>query len=177
MPTSTMRDPMAKWTPVPDWSTASITRDDWQARPILGLDIVMLAGDMTAALGVHAGGDDGLGFLGVAERQDDYVIRIARDRALIVSAQSIDIADGWHAAGYSVTPAESAYGIIEISGGALDEIIAEGTATDPASRSPSAATLFAGVSSLVIRTSPDVVRLHMEIGHMAYVWRWLETRA
>lgn len=176
MPEIQMRDPMVKWTPVPDWATASITRDHWQARPVLGLDIVMLAGDMIEALVGPAGGTRGLGFLAIAERSDDYVIRIARDRALMVSGRPIDIAHGWHAAGYSVTPAESAFGIIEISGTALDEIIAEGTATDPVSQSPSAATLFAGITCLVIRTAPDAARLHMEIGHMAYLWRWLETR-
>ncbi len=176
MPEAKMQDPMAKWTPVPDWSTAVITRDHWQARPILGLDIVMLTGDMGSALARHAAGTNGLGFLGVAERSDDYVIRIARDRALMVAAQPIEIAYGWHAAGYSVTPADSAYGIIEISGAGLDEVIAEGTATDPLSRSPSAATLFAGIACLVVRTAPDLARLHMEIGHMPYLWRWLETR-
>lgn len=176
MPEIQMQDPMAKWTPVPDWSAATISRDHWQARPVLGLDIVMLAGDMGAALAAHAGGEAGLGLLAIAERSDDYVIRIARDRALMVSSQPIEIGYGWHAAGYSVTPADSAYGIIEISGAALDEIIAEGTASDPASKSPSAATLFAGIPTLVIRTAPDVLRLHMEIGHMAYLWRWLETR-
>lgn len=173
---SEMQDPMAKWTPVPDWSTATISRDHWQARPILGLDIVMFAGDLGAALVTHAGGDAGLGFLGIAERADNYVIRIARDRALMVSARPIDIAVGWHEEGYALTHADSAYGIIEAAGSALDEIIAEGTAADPLSRSPSAATLFAGIPCLVIRTAPDVARLHMEAGHMAYVWRWLETR-
>ncbi len=43
MPEIQMQDPMAKWTPVPDWSAATISRDHWQARPVLGLDIVMLA--------------------------------------------------------------------------------------------------------------------------------------
>lgn len=176
MPTSAMPDPMAKWTPVPDWATATISCVHWQALPILGLDIVMLAGDMGAALAAHAGGTAGLGLLAIAERGDNYVIRIARDRALMVAARPFNIAYGWQPAGYSVTSADSAYGIIEMSGSALDEIISEGTATDPALQSRSAATLFAGIPCLVIRTAPDVARLHMEIGHMAYVWRWLKTR-
>jgi hypothetical protein len=172
-----MPDPMAKWTPVPDWRTVSIVRGDWSARPILGYSMVLVAGDMSAALGALAGETVGLGYLATAEREDAYAIRIARDRALLVSIEPILAAFGWQAGGWSATPAESAYGIIEIGGEALDTILAEATAVDVGSNRRSAAVLFAGITCLVVRMPTGAARLHAEIGHLPYLWRWLETRA
>jgi hypothetical protein len=174
-PKTAMPDPMAKWTPVPDWTAATITRDDWGAKPVLGLSMVLVGGNMALALRSLAPGLPELGLWQIATAPD-YCVRIGRDRALIVTSEPIHYRPGWQSDGWSASPAESAYGTIDFSGAALSEIVSEAAAADVEAGSRSAAVLFAGIPCMLIRTAPDAARLHMEIGHMPYLWRWLETR-
>jgi sarcosine oxidase gamma subunit len=169
-----MPDPMAKWTPAPDWTVVKIVLADWSAKPVLGLSIVLVAGNIAAAISTLAPHLSEVGLWQVASASD-HVIRIARDKALIVTSAPILVETGWNAAGFSVTDASSAYGVIEIAGLALPAIIAEATAADIDAGSRSASLLFAGIAGLVMRTAPDTARVTIEIGHMTYLWRWLET--
>ena len=170
-----MPDPMAKWTPAPDWTAAEIIRADWSAKPILGLSMALVAGNIAAAISALAPNMSELGLWQVASASD-HVIRIARDKALIVTSAPIPFETGWNAAGFSVTDASSAYGVIEIFGQALSDIIAEATAADIHAGSRSASLLFAGIACLVVRTTSDIARVYIEAGHMTYLWRWLGTR-
>jgi sarcosine oxidase gamma subunit len=170
-----MPDPMAKWTPAPDWTAVEIVRADWSAKPVLGLSMALVAGNIATAISALAPDMAGVGAWQVVNASD-HVIRIARDKALIVTSAPIAFATGWNAAGFSVTDASGAYGVIEIAGQALAEIIAEASAVAIDAGSRSAALLFAGIGCLAVRTAPDVARVYMEAGYMTYLWRWLETR-
>ena len=171
-----MPDPMAKWTPSPAWTAAQIVRADWSAKPILGLSMALVAGNIAAATSALAPNLSRVGAWQMVSASD-HVLRIARDKALVVTLAPIPFETGWNAAGFSVTDASTAYGVIEIAGEALADIIAEATAVDIDSGSRSASLLFAGVVCLVVRTAPNVARVYLEAGHMTYIWRWLETRS
>ena len=106
----------------------------------------------------------------------DHVIRIARDKALFVATTQIPFETGWNPAGFSVTDASGAYGVIEIAGTELTDLVAEASAADIDAGSRSAAVLFAGIPCLVVRTAPEVGRVFLEAGFTTYLWRWLETR-
>ena len=38
------------WAASPDWATAEIRRDDWRARPVLGLGQVLVSGRIAGAI-------------------------------------------------------------------------------------------------------------------------------
>ena len=161
-----MPDPMTKWTPAPDWTTVKIVRADWSAKSVLGLSMALVAGNIAvlAIFGIYAPTWPRIGAWQVSVNASDHVIRIARDKALIVTSSPLPFETGWNAAGFSVTDASGAYGVIEIAGPALAEIIAEASAVDIDARTRSAALLFAGIACLAARTAPDVARVYMEAG-------------
>ena len=162
-----MSDPMAKWTPTPDWTRARLERPGWSAAPVLGLFQMRLSGDLAAA-------PNPVGFWGIASPQR-AAVRIGRDRALLVSTTPLDIAPGWRD-GFAASEASDAFGVLELAGAELRALVAEATAVDPEAGSPSAAILFAGVPALLYRVAEDRARLHVEAPLAPYLWRWLETR-
>lgn len=170
-----MPDAMAKWTPTPDWTEVEIVRESWSAKPVLGLSMALVAGNIASAISTLAPHLSEVGLWQVAIASD-HVIRIARDKALIVTSAPMLFETGWNAAGFSVTDASSAYGVLEIAGRTLPDILAEATAADFNVGSRSASLLFADVACLVTRTAPGIARVTIEISHIAHLWRWLETR-
>src|ERR1700724_4813948 len=91
-----MSDPMAKWTPVPDWRVAAIVRRGWWAKPVVGLSIALVAGDIAAARSLLAPGMSEVGLWQIAS---DHAIRIAHDKALFVATTQIPFETGWNPAG------------------------------------------------------------------------------
>ena len=104
-----------------------------------------------------------------------HVVRIARDRALIVSAGPLTVEPGWHD-GWAATPADDVYAVLEIGGAGLQALVSEATSADLDGGSPSAAIMFAGIACLLYRTGQTTARLHVERPLATYVWHWLETR-
>jgi len=170
-----MPDPMAKWTPVPDWRIAQIERPDWSARPVPGLSLAFVGGRIDLAIAALAPDAEDLGLWQIAEAEAQ-AIRIGRDKALIVTRRALAIQPGWNPEGWSATPAESAFGVIDIAGSALGDIVSEATAADIDTGSRSAAVLFAGTPCLLTRIAHDTARVIVEAGYTPYLWRWLETR-
>ena len=83
------------------------------------------------------------------------LIRIARDRGVLLWAQAPDVW-GWHPAGYATSPASDLYVGIDLSGPAVDYVLAQGTSVDLCTiTSPSAAVLFAGEATLITRYGTD----------------------
>jgi sarcosine oxidase gamma subunit len=167
-------DPMAKWTPVPDWALAGIEREDWSARPVATHWAALIGGDISKAIAALAPQAPEIGLFGVADTPR-RVLRIARDKALLVAAAPIDMTFGWNVGGWSTTPADSMYRSFDLSGREMRRVLAEATAADLELGGRSAATLFAGVPAILYRSAIDVARLAVEIGYAPYVWRWLET--
>jgi len=167
-------DPMAKWTPVPDWSAARLTRPGWNAAYIAGLFQTLISGDLTAAFARLDPRPVSVGFWQIAHAP--AAIRIGRDRALLVGSQAFTVGWGWREDGWAATDASDAYGVLSLGGRALREIVSEATSADVDADSPSAAVQFAGVPALLYRVCADEARLHVEAALAPYVWRWLETR-
>ena len=171
-----MRDPAAIWTPPPDWATARLVRGDWQARAVPGLHQTLVSGALDRAAADLAPGVPEIGLWGIAGGCP-YLVRIARDRALLVTEPPAGAPDGWHPQGWAASELSGGWLVMDLSGPAAAEIVRESTAADLDAGSPSAAVRFAGiVGVLVYRTAPGTVRLHVERGLAPYLWRWLETR-
>ena len=162
------------WAASPDWATAEIRRDDWRARPVLGLGQVLVSGRIAAAIEALAPGAPETGLWGVVEGKS-HVVRIARDRALIVSAGPLTVEPGW-CDGWAATPADDVYAVLEIGGAGLSTLVAEAASADLDAGSPSAAIMFAGIACLLYRTGQTTARLHVERPLATYVWHWLESR-
>ena len=160
------------WLPVPDWRTASLDGEGWRARRIPDVRQTLVSGDLGAARSVLAPGLVEVGLWEIAE-SGAAVVRIARDRALIVSISSPPMAaPGWHDR-FAVSPCDDLYAVLEISGASVADVVAEATAVDFTDGSRSAALLFAGVSCLLYRSGPQTARLHVESPFAAYIWTWL----
>ena len=170
-----MPDPMAKWTPTPDWATAEIVREGWRARPVPGLTLTLIGGRLDAAIAQLAPGAPSVGLWQVAPDLP-IALRIGRDKAMLVATGDPVAFSGWREGGWTASDASDAQTVFEIAGPAAPGIFPEAVLADLEAGSPSAAILFAGVPALLHRVRPDAARLHVESALAPYVWRWLETR-
>lgn len=167
-------DAAEKWTPYPDWSKAGIARDGWSARPVPMLSQVLVSGDISEARRIHAPQAAEAGLWSIATG-DPYLVRLARDRVLIVSSEPLAIPLGWNG-GWAASPAGDAFFVVDIEGPSMRAVVAEATGADLDAGSPSAALLFAGVNTILYRMAEDRARIHVEAGFAPYLWRWLEER-
>ncbi|SRR5690606_383703 len=167
-------DAATKWSPAPDWRHASIERTSWSARPVFGLGQTLVSGNLEVARSALWPKAEPVGLWGIAKR--DALVRIARDRALLVGDRPVAIQPGWNAeGGWAVSLADDAWFVFELSGDSARAVCAQATSADLEKGSPSAAVLFAGVTALLYRTDEITARLHVERGFAPYLWRWLET--
>lgn len=166
-------DAAAKWTPPPDWRDATIVRSSWSVRLLHGLGQTLLSGDLDAARAALAPAAVEAGLWQAVA--GDALVRIARDRALLVTVRPLATPAGWSPGGWAASAADDAWAVFELAGDSVRAVCAQATAADLETGSPSAALLFAGVSCLLYRSAPDVARLHVELGFAPYLWRWLET--
>lgn len=168
-------DAAAKWTPFPQWEHARLERSGWRARVVSGLRQTLVSGDLAALRGAFPTPLPEVGLWAVEPAQT-LVLRIARDRALVVSGSAVPLAPGWQAAGWAASPADAAFLVFELSGETLGQVVREAVSADLVAGSPSAATLFAGIPAFLYRTAPDTARLHVEAALAPFVWRWLALR-
>jgi sarcosine oxidase gamma subunit len=150
-------------------------RDGWTARRILGLGQTLVSGRLAEAVAALAPGAAEVALFGIAEGSPQLV-RIARDRALIVRDEPAGGASAANGQGFVATRADDVFAVLELAGSGLRGLLAEMVAADLESGSRSAAVLACGVPVLLYRTAPDRARIHVEAAHAAYLWRWLETR-
>lgn len=170
----TMRDRGTFWRPAPDRAAAGIEGDGFSARFVSGLGQTLVSGKLDAARAVLLPGAPEVGLWGIAP-QDGYGVRIARDRALLVTPSPLTVEPGWRD-GFAASPCDDAFAVIELSGDALPELVAEATSADLEAGSRSAAVLFAGLTVFLYRTAPATARLHVESPLAACLWTWLEER-
>jgi sarcosine oxidase gamma subunit len=169
-----MRDFAGKWSPVPDWSTARIEQQGVSVKPLIGLNQTLISGRLDTAL---AGLTTPIRVSGAADPVDGdpYAVRLARDRMLLISSAAADLTPGWHDGGYAVSRMDDAYQVIQIEGFLLPEILSRGTSLDFSRGGSSVATRFAGVAVLLYRYQNSTrLRIHVEHGLAAYLWRWIE---
>ena len=72
------------WAASPDWATAAIAARIGRREAVLGLGQALVSGRIAGAVEALAPGAPEAGLWGVVE-ESPYVVRIARDRVLIVS--------------------------------------------------------------------------------------------
>ncbi len=169
----TMHDRGNFWRPAPA-VTDQIRRPGLEARFVTGLGQTLVTGNLDAASATLASDAPEIGLWGLAS-EGKYSVRIARDRALLVSPTPLAVAAGWRN-GYVATPCADAYAILDLSGEELPQVIAEATSVDLDAGSRSAAILFAGVTVFLYRASHSTARLHVESPLAAYLWTWLTER-
>lgn len=163
------------WSPRPDWRTAEIRRAGWAARPVHGLGQVLVSGKLAAAAAALAPGAPEAGLWSLVDA-DRYAVRMARDRALIVSPAPVPVDPGWRAGGWAASAADDLYTVLEIEGEGLGALASEAVTADLDRGSPSAALLFAGIPVLLYRRAPHIARLHVENALAPTLWHWLEGR-
>lgn len=132
---------------------------------------VLISGDLDAALAVLAPGAPVLG-LGAECPAPPFAVRIARDRALLVTDRPLDMLPGWNDAGFAATPADDQWSQVHVAGPDACEVIAEGTAADPDGGSPSAALRFAGLTCLLLRRDGGFL-LFVEASQRWFLGDWL----
>lgn len=109
---------------------------------------LLISGNLKAAINRLA---KGAVFTGLFEQQGQgaFAIRIARDRALLVTPSPLDVQAGWQRPGYMVTPADDLYVAVSVAGGNSGALMESMMNLPASSSSPSASTMFAGMPALV----------------------------
>lgn len=166
----------AKWPPMPDWSSDTIDAGGLRVMARVDLHQVLISGNLAEAATALASDAQEVGLWSMAAR-GTILIRIARDRGLLVSQTRIEVSDGWNANGWCATDMSDAYRVFDISGPSITDLVARAVSANFQAGSPSAAVLFAGAEALLYRCGDSVARLHVEQPLGGYIWRWLEEQA
>ena len=168
-----MRDRGLFWSPVPDWSRASIQHDGLSVATVAPQVAWLVSGNLAAFLerrGVRFGDAGGR-----------YALRLAPDRLLFVSvdgAATDGVAFGWSEDGCAITDVSDGHVLLDITGPAAPELMRLGALHDfeATSDTASAATLFAGQRVILARIQQGW-RLHVERPNAAAIWQWLQRAA
>ncbi len=168
----TMLDRGAFWTPVPDWTSARVQGEGWCAAAVTGLHRMLVSGDLDAAQREIAPGAGSIGLWEV-NNGSPVLVRIGRDRGLILGTEPFLAISGWSTNGFAASPADDGFTTIEIKGPGLRELVSEMTFTDLDAGSPSAATLLCGHPALLHRRSEERAWIHVEAPLAAVYWHWL----
>ena len=160
-----------------DWSPARapegrlVERAGFAVLARTGLGQTLMSGDLEAALKTLAPGAPMMGLYELAPT-GRHALRIARDRALLVTPAPIAATEGWRD-GFCATPVDDAYAAIDVEGEGADLVLMQGTAADLSAGSPSAALMFAGQCCLLARTAAGF-RLHVERPRLEALLAWLD---
>ena len=147
------------WRPARRADELVIDRPRLEARSLAGLGQTLVSGDAAAGIAALAPGAPILGLYALAPASP-HALRIARDRALLVTPQPINADEGWRD-GWSATPVDDGWAIVEVAGADAGLALMQGTSADLAGGSPSAAVMFAGQRCLLARVEAGF-RLHVE---------------
>jgi len=112
---------------------------------------------------------------GAPAPQGPHAIRVARDRAILVTPAPLSVQPGWHGS-YALSLADDLFAAIILSGPRAEEVASACTATPLDGSSPSATTLFAGVGALVTRAGETLV-IRVQTPDAAYLWSCLHRLA
>ena len=163
-----MLDLAQTWPRIPNWQEIAEVSPGLTLTTIVGLRQYLVSGNL-APFG------DGIGAFGLAG-SENAVLRVARDRLLVVNPDPARVAAGWHADGYAMTDVSAMYHVFELSGPELDGLIGEAVLIDPQNGGPSAATMFAGLQAFVYWQAEGRLRVHIELPHATHLFSWLQSR-
>lgn len=167
-----MHDLALKWTSPPDWASATLSAPGVEIRSLPGLIQSFVSGDLEAWASASCMAARGIGAFGAATG-DSYCVQVARDRLLAVSANDLQVAPGWHEAGFAITPVGAALHVFEARGASLAALSARAVTLPEEAGSPSAALVFGGVHA-VVYSHDDTLRVHVDRSLAAYLWVWME---
>ena len=159
------------WAPARGAEGALVWRSGFTARPRTGIGQTLISGNLEEALAALAPGAPMVSLCGRAP-DEPHALRIARDRALLVTPAPLGAADGWRN-GWCATAVDEGWVAVEIEGEGAPLVMMQGTAADLAAGSPSAGVLFAGLRCLIVRTGAGF-RLHVERPWLEALLTWLD---
>lgn len=159
------------WRPARRAEGALIETPRLTARALSGRGHTLVSGDLEAAVGALAPGAPILRLYALAP-EGPHALRIARDRALLVTQAPLGAADGWRE-GWCATPVDDGWAAVDVGGPDAALALAQGTSADLAAHSPSTAVLFAGLRCLIARTQTGF-RLHVETPWVEALLTWLD---
>ncbi len=159
------------WRPARRTDGLVIDRPRLRARAVSGCGQTLVSGDLEAAIAALAPGAPTLGLFCRAP-EGAHALRIARDRALLVTPAPLGALEGWRE-GWCATGLDDGWAAIDVAGADAASALAQGTSADLAAGSPSAAVLYAGFACLLARTG-DGFRLHVEAQWLEALLTWLD---
>jgi len=159
------------WTPARQPFGVLIDRPRLSARAVEGLGRTLISGDLEAAIAALAPGAPMLGLYALAPF-GAHGLRIARDRALLVTPAPLGAADGFRD-GFCATPVDDGFATVDVTGPDAPLALIQGTSVDLDAGSPSAAVLFAGLRCLLVRAEAGF-RLHIEAPWLEALIAWLD---
>jgi heterotetrameric sarcosine oxidase gamma subunit len=169
------------WSPVPDWSQASIRYQDLSIAAVPIEEAWLVSGNLTKFLDQHGG----LPCLGPRDicAGAAYALRLAPDRLLFVCRDDGSIGlptFGWSDDGIAISDISDGFVLFEVTGRAAPELMERGANyafdAQPISCVESASVLFAGFKVAVARLG-DGWRLHVERPYATALWQWLQHAA
>lgn len=161
------------WAPARPFDGPLVARPGFAVRALTGIGQTLVSGDCEAAFRAIAPGAPTLGlFESVPEAAAAYALRIAHDRALIVTPAPLALEDGFRD-GFCVTHMDDGYAALIIEGDGAPLVLMQGCAEDLSAGSPSAAVLFAGFRVLLARTEAGF-RLHVERSWAEALLTWFD---
>jgi heterotetrameric sarcosine oxidase gamma subunit len=160
------------WSPVPDWSRASIRHNELSIAALAPQVAWLVSGTLAAFLEQHR--------VRFGDAGDRYALRLAPDRLLFVTldgAAPDGAAFGW-SDGCAVTDVSDGYVLLDIIGPAAPELMRLGALHDFEANpeTGSASMLFAGQRVILARVQQGW-RLHVERHSAAAIWQWLQRAA
>ncbi|MGO9423479.1 hypothetical protein [Roseiarcus sp.] len=159
------------WAPARRAEGTLVAKPGFSARALGGLGQTLVSGDLDAAFAGLAPGAPFVGLYGLVP-EGAHALRIARDRALLVTPAPLRASDGWRE-GFCATTVDDGWVAIEVEGKGASLVLMQGTAADLSAGSPSAAVLFAGRRCLIARTERGF-RLHVEAPWIEALATWLD---
>ncbi len=159
------------WAPARRGTGTLIDRPRIRASALAGRGHILISGDLGAAIAALAPDAPLVGLYAPAPA-GAHALRIARDRALLVTPAPLWAADGWRE-GFCATAVDDGWAAIDVDGPDAPSALAQGTSADLAAGSPSAALLFAGFRCLLLRTDAGF-RLHVEASWLEPLLTWLD---
>ena len=148
-----------------------IDRRRLSAHAVTGRGQTLISGNLDAGLGALAAGAPMLGLYGLV-CEGPHALRIARDRALLVTEAPLAVADGWRD-GWCATAVDDGWAIVDVEGDDAPLALMQATGADLSVNSPSAALRVVGLNALLVRTASGF-RLHVERTWLEALLSWLD---
>ena len=163
------------WRPARSPEGTLIEKPRLVARAREGRGCTLISGDIEAALAALAPAAPLLGLYAPVP-DGPHALRIARDRALLVTPAPSAAPDGWQGngeSGWCATSVDDGWAILDVEGADAPLALMQGTSADLSARSPSAAVRFMDVVCLLARTEAGF-RLHVERMRLEALLGWLD---